>query len=118
MAADAEPTPSRRTWPPRDRLVAFFVVLVLGIGAAVYYALNARRFDHTAALYVGLPILLALGLSLLPRSNSVTLSGLKWLTVLLLLAVPVFREGYICVIFAAPILYIVTAIIHSVVRVL
>jgi hypothetical protein len=30
--------------------------------------------------------------------------------VLLLLAVPVFREGYICVIFAAPILYIVTAI--------
>lgn len=107
--------PSAGGWPPRERLTAFLIVLALGVLAAGVYALTARRFDHTAALYVGLPILLALGISLLPRSTSVTSGSLKWLTILLLLAMPVLREGYICVIFAAPILYIVTALIGALV---
>ena len=115
MAEDPAPTPYQERWPPPGRMVAFLIVLVLGIAAAGTYAMNARRFDHTAALYVGLPILIALGISLLPRSGSVTSGSLKWLTILLVLAVPVFREGYICVIFAAPILYIVTAIVGGLV---
>jgi hypothetical protein len=111
MAEAPAPPPSSGRWPPRERLAAFLIVLVLGVLVAGIYAANARRFDHTAALYVGLPILMALGISLLPGSTRVISASLKWLTILLLLAVPVFREGYICVIFAAPILYIATAII-------
>ena len=111
MAEQPTPQVSPDRWPPRDRLTAFLIVLVLGVLATATYAMNARRIDHTAALYVGLPILLALAISLLPRSASVTAGSLKWLTLLLLLAVPVLREGYICVIFAAPILYVLTAIV-------
>ena len=89
----------------------FSVVLVLAILLAFYYVLRNNELDSTAALYVGLPLLLALGTCLTPNAKSVTGAAMKILTIGLLLSAPVLNEGYICIILAAPILYSVVALI-------
>jgi hypothetical protein len=54
---------------------------------------------------VGLPLLLALGLALSRPAKTAVGSTLKGLTIALLLLAPLLREGYICILFAAPVFY-------------
>lgn len=85
----------------------FFTILVIGSAGMAYGFLRHSRFQDSAALYVGLPLLLALGLSLTPKAKSAMGATMKGITIALLLAAPVFQEGYICILFAAPIFYLV-----------
>jgi hypothetical protein len=60
----------RRFSTAQIRLVGFIVVLaVVNVAYRLVYATGA---SHTAALYVGVPTLLAIGLALLPRRMSAT----------------------------------------------
>jgi len=91
----------------------FSSVLVLGIAATVYSTLHWGGLQNSAALYIGLPLMLALGISLTPKTRSALGATMKGITIALLLAIPVFREGYICILFASPIFYIVGALIGA-----
>jgi hypothetical protein len=88
----------------------FFAVLVIGCAGLVYRMLRYGGIQESAALYVGLPVLLALGFTLTPKSRSAMGATMKGITIALLLAAPVFTEGYICILFAAPIFYLVGAL--------
>ncbi|MFZ4761523.1 MAG: hypothetical protein ACOYK8_01740 [Alphaproteobacteria bacterium] len=89
----------------------FFVVLVLGLSGIFYGILREHRLYNSAALYIGLPLLLALGLSLSPKTKSALGATMKGMTIALLLSAIVFLEGYICILLAAPIFYAVGALI-------
>jgi hypothetical protein len=89
----------------------FFVVLVLGLVGIFYRLLHHYSLYDSAALYMGLPFLLALGLSLTAKQKSAMGTTMKGITIALLLSAVVFQEGYICIIFSAPIFYTVGAII-------
>lgn len=106
-----EPEPRRRFQIADSQWRLFFVVLVLGITGLVFFGLIRGDLNDSAALYVGVPIIIALGMSLTPKTKSAVGATMKGLTIALLLAVPVFQEGYICVLMAAPILYGVAAAI-------
>lgn len=90
---------------------AFLLVLIIGAAGIYYKVLHASQLQDTAALYIGLPFLLALGISLLPQSKSVLIATLKGITIALLLSSLVFQEGYVCILMSAPIFYIVGGVI-------
>lgn len=77
----------------------------------VYTILRKHNLYDSAALYIGLPLILALGLSLTPKTNSAMGATMKGMTIALLLSAVIFQEGYICILFASPIFYAVGAII-------
>ena len=69
---------------------------------------------HTAALYVGAPtflavLLLALGATITGKTESV----LKWTAVAMLLSLPLFGVGAVCVLMASPIIFAVAALARA-----
>ncbi len=95
--------------------VAYRVFLVLLAGAVVgkfVFVLKDTGNFHTAALYVGVPTLLALFLGYGARgTTSVTAMGIKWTAIALLLSMPVFGAGIVCVVMASPIIFGIVAMI-------
>ncbi len=87
----------------------FFIILVVGLAGVIFYLLRGNDLDSSAALYIGLPLLMALGMSLTPKAKSAMGIVMKTLTIAILLSAVVFAEGFICILFAAPILYGVAA---------
>lgn len=97
-------------WTP-NKIRYVVIALILAMACAIYLLLMYTNLQNTAALYVGLPVILALGMSLSPKSKTALGSTMKGITIALLIAPVVFREGYICILFAAPIFYLIGAII-------
>jgi hypothetical protein len=89
----------------------FLIVLVLGLVGIFYIILKRQDIYDSAALYLGLPLLIALGFSLIPKRKTAMGSTMKGMTIALLLSAYVFQEGYICILFAAPLFYLVGAIV-------
>lgn len=89
----------------------FTVVLVVGLSFVAFHILQGRNLNDTAALYVGLPLVLALAFSLSPKAKTTTGATMKGLTIALLLSGPLLQEGFICILLAAPILYSVAGLV-------
>jgi hypothetical protein len=94
---------------PRTQVIAFIVVLaVVNIAYRLVYATG---FSRTAALYVGIPTLLAIGLVLTPRRKSATGMLLKGSTLALLIACVILPEGLLCLLFAVPLVALISVIV-------
>ena len=89
----------------------FMLVFVVALALAAFYFLKQQRLDDSAALYVGLPLFFALALSLTPKTKSTVGATMKGLAIAIFLSAPVFMEGFICILFASPILFIVAALV-------
>jgi hypothetical protein len=104
---------SEQTSFMRSRL--FWIVLVLGLAGIAYTLLKRHDLYNSAALYLGLPLLLALGLSLTPKTKSAMGATMKGMTIAMLLSALVLHEGTLCIIFASPLFYGVGALIAGLV---
>lgn len=94
---------------PRKQVIGFIVVLaVVNVAYRLVYASGASR---TAALYVGIPTLLAIGLVLTPRRRSATGMLLKGSTLALLVACVILPEGLLCLLFAVPLVALISVIV-------
>ncbi len=89
----------------------FTVVLVIGLSLVAFRVLRDQLISDTAALYVGLPVLFALAISLSAKAETTVGATMKGLAIALFLSAPVFMEGFICILFASPILFIVAALV-------
>ena len=99
-------TPIPRGWP----LIAFIITLAIGVVA--YRLLSSHRLEQTAALFIGLPTILALAvLMLAPQPKSWTGAIFMTITIFLLISGMLLGEGFICVLMAAPIAYAVGLIV-------
>ena len=103
-----EPQPPRIT--PQQWIVVGLAI-ALAVAAILYRLLVLKRLEQTAALFIGLPSVLAIILALTPRAKSATGMILKGTTIALLLSGPVLSEGFICVIMTAPLFYLVGAVV-------
>jgi hypothetical protein len=93
------------------RLVGFIVVLaVVNVAYRLVYASDESQ---SAALYVGIPTLLAVGLALLPRSRSATGMILKGSTLAVLIACVVLPEGLLCLLFVLPLIGLIGVIVGA-----
>lgn len=91
--------PSAAQWSLAGLIVAFVAGLVL------FKLIKGVGLGQTAAFYIGLPTVLALILTLSAPSGRVIGMTIKAITILLLLAMPVLGEGFICVLITAPLFY-------------
>lgn len=101
----------RRLSKAQKQLIGF--ILVLAVVNVAYRIVYASGASQTAALYVGVPTLLAIGLALLPRSRSATGMLLKGSALALLIACIVLPEGLLCLLFAAPLVALIAVIVGA-----
>jgi hypothetical protein len=105
---DDETSPDKKTALP---WTLFFIVLALGVAGTCYVLLTRHHLSDSAALYLGIPLILALTMSRTPKATSALGAIMKGMTIALLLSAYIFQEGYICILFSAPIFYTVGALI-------
>lgn len=99
----------RRIEPSQWWIVALSIAFMAG--SVLYRYLIHSPYGHSAAMFVGIPAVLAIVLALTPKAKSVTGGILKGLTVALLVIAPLLGEGYLCILMAAPIFYVVGLLI-------
>ena len=90
----------------------FLLVVALGIVFGFYGSLRMTMLQDTAALYIGLPMLLAVTIALI-ETETPRATTYKVLTIALLLSPLLIGEGFICMLLAAPIMYAVAFIVGS-----
>ena len=77
-------------------------ILVLALVSISYRLLMDSGYGKSSALYVGIPALLAIGLSFLPNPRTVTGTILLWTTLSMLAVGVLALEGLICILVALP----------------
>lgn len=97
-------------WTAAQKWLVGFI-LVLAAASVAYRLVYASGAQQTAALYVGVPTVLAVGLALLPRSTSATGALLKGATLAMLLACVILPEGLLCLLFAFPLVTLIAVIV-------
>lgn len=91
------------------------LIVALAAGKIAYEMLAAQGLRQTAALFIGLPALLALILALSPRAGSLFGMLFKGITIALLMSGILLVEGFICILMAAPLFYAVALVVAIVV---
>jgi hypothetical protein len=91
------------------------LVVALTSGALLYRYLWHLGLSHTAAMFMGIPAILAILLAFTPKAESLTGGILKGITLALLIVAPLVGEGYLCILIAAPLFYIVGLVIGLIV---
>lgn len=107
------PAASDQRTPAQWALI--FVIVWLAAAVAVYRFVHEGHLDQTAALFIGLPTVLAVGLTLTPKAKSATGMAVKGLTIGLVLSAILLGEGVICILMAAPLFYGVALVIGVIV---
>lgn len=113
---DLDAEPERRWWPPtppQQRLIGF--ILVLAVVNVAYRLVAATGFQRTAALYVGVPTILAIGLALLPRGKTAISALMKGSSLAMMIACVVLPEGLLCLLFALPLTAIISLVVGAVI---
>ena len=105
------PEQPRRYRPSRAQWTLAGVILAFVVGVVLVKVVKGVGLGQTAAFYIGIPTVLALILTLSAPSGKAMGMTLKAITILLLLAMPVLGEGFVCVIIAAPLFYFVAIVV-------
>ncbi len=91
----------------RDAGWLFVLSILMGgiIGLAFYGLLGMGHLEHTAMVFIGVPAALAVAIALVARPKTATGAIVLATTIALMLSSIVFGEGFVCIIFAAPLFY-------------
>jgi len=100
---------SRKIEPAQWSVVA--IIVAFAAGAFLYKLLMRERLGHSAAMFLGIPAVLAILLALAPKAKTATGGILKGITLALLVVAPLLGEGYLCILFASPLFYIVGIVV-------
>jgi len=106
---DLHPEDERGVTPAQWWLIS--LVIALTVGAILYRALTHQALTHSAAMFLGVPAVLAILLAFTPKAKSLTGGIVKGITLFLLIVAPLLGEGYLCILIASPIFYLVGIII-------
>ena len=101
-------------WPARRRLLA--LIAILFVGSLSYRLLVAKHLEQTSLLFIGLPALLAALVTLAGPAQSSLGLVMRSVTLFLLLSGILLGEGFICIVMAAPLFYLVGGIIWAIFR--
>jgi hypothetical protein len=89
------------------------VILAVACASLAYRLLVAHRLEQTAALFIGIPTLLAIIVVLSGTPRSATGSICKAMTIALLMSGIALGEGVICILMAAPLFFAVGVMIGA-----
>jgi hypothetical protein len=91
----------------RSRNELFALILAVAAASLVFRIATATGLEHTAFVFIGVPTVLALAVALMPRATSARGTIFRGTTLALLLAGIAFGEAFVCILFAAPLIYLV-----------
>ena len=98
----------------RDKLRNVLVVAgAYLVSALLYKFLFHEGLGHSSLLFVGLPGVLAILLALAPRAGTAKGGIVKGITLALLLIAPLIGEGYLCILMASPLFYLIGLLIGA-----
>ncbi|HEV3042201.1 MAG TPA: hypothetical protein VHA33_30860 [Candidatus Angelobacter sp.] len=97
--------------PDSNKAINLWLVSGIAVAGIAYRLVLGMRLEQTALLFIGIPSILAILVAATPRAKSVTGAIMKAITIALLLSGPFLGEGFICIIMAAPLFYLVGAIV-------
>jgi len=106
-AASADPTPASLT--PRLALTA--IILAATAATLAYRYVLFHHLEQTAALFVGVPVTLAIVVIFTTSPRTAVGVACKAVTVGMLLSVLFLWEGFLCVIMAAPLFYFIAIVV-------
>jgi hypothetical protein len=112
---DSPSTPTSRPRITSAQWTLIIVIVALTLVGVLYRIFVMHKLEQTAALFIGLPAVLAIAITLTPHAKSATGMIMKAMTIALLMSGPILGEGFICILMAAPLFYLVGAIIGLVV---
>ncbi|GAA3190029.1 hypothetical protein [Nonomuraea roseoviolacea] len=102
MSAEPDPVQQRRS-----RRVLAGVLVALFAALLAYRVLHAGHLEETAVFYVGIPAVIAIMVALVARPKSALGTTMAVITIGLALSGPLLGEGIVCLVFAAPLFYLV-----------
>jgi hypothetical protein len=96
-----------------DKLKWIWLIIIAAAAAAsgYYHLLVLGRLEQTSALFIGIPALIAAICVLTPKPESATGTALKAVTIFLCISGLLLGEGFICILMAAPIFYLVAIVV-------
>lgn len=97
----------------RARTVLVSIIIALVLGSIGYRLLVANHLEQTSALFIGLPAVLAIAVALTAKAKTTTGMMIKIMTLALLMSGILLGEGFICIVMAAPLFYLVAFIIGA-----
>ena len=83
------------------------ITLALTAAVVLYRLTHRMGLNQTGAFFVGLPAVLAIVVALAPRATTIKGMTFKALTLGLLLSGVVLGEGFVCIVMAAPLFYLI-----------
>jgi hypothetical protein len=107
LGADEAPFPPR----PRARLATVAIIVAVAAGSMLFRWTSSQGLHQSAALFVGLPAVLAIAVVLIVAPRSATGVACKAVTVGLLVSLLFLGEGVLCVLMSAPLFYLVAIVI-------
>lgn len=90
---------------PRAAAIVVTMFLTVATGVVIYRLLAYGGISNSAALFIGLPTVLGILLTLCVHPKGLYGTVFKASTLFLLLSGPLLNEGFVCVLFAAPLFY-------------
>ena len=100
----------------RARWTLVGITLALTAAVVVYRLTHRVGLSQTGAFFVGLPAILAITVALSPRAKTLTGMTFKAVTFGLLLSGVLLGEGFVCIVMAAPLFYLVALPIAAAVQ--
>ena len=93
----------------------WMVVLAVAcsVAGALYHGLRWSGYGHSAAMFLGLPAILATLLAMMPKAKTITGGIVKGITLALLIVAPLVGEGYLCILMASPLFYFVGVLVGT-----
>ena len=87
------------------------LIVAFAVGGVVYRLLMNHHLGHSAVMFLGIPAIMAILLALTPKAKTVTGGIVKGITLALLIIAPLLGEGYLCILMASPLFYVVGIVI-------
>jgi hypothetical protein len=97
--------------PTRARITITAIIVSVTIASIAYRVILGAGLQQTAALFVGLPALLAIAVVFLVSPRSAVGVACKAVTVGMLVSVVALGEGFLCVAMSAPLFYLIAVVV-------
>jgi hypothetical protein len=104
--AEVDVSAAARTATPA-RLTTAAIIAAVAIASATHRMTLWQHLDQTAALFIGIPALLAIVVVMVVSPHSATGVACKAVTVGLLVSLIFLGEGVLCVLMSAPLFYVI-----------
>ncbi len=112
------PEPAQTAAATRARICLAALIVAVAIGSIAYRLLVLGGLQQTAALFIGIPAILAVVVVFGVSPRSATGVACKAVTVGLLVSLLVLGEGMLCIAMSAPLFYAVAIVIAELAKVL